>query len=388
MGLRLIRSDIRQLLRLPTLVIAVACIAGAVLWGPGLLQSRSTAGVALPVQRWFPPVQQALVGPIPFGQPMILYRRFSDNTQSIIGASWNGLLYRAPEAAIGPISGSQSPDGSKILMGLVVVDLATGAETRLPIDVMGQYPRLTWGDDSQHLCMTQETGTHGLSATISTVGVGLPLTHLARLGHLTAGREIIGPTVLACSPLTGRIVVAQVGVHGETTEIWVLNAHTGGITYHKTYPPTTNTNRNGYLVVASRDGRFLAETNTATASVAIRRLADDSVEAELAREEVHAFSWRDNLVIVTPRQPNVAANNAGFQSPALVDWHTGQTVWQSPQGVRFFGSFLSEPDGDGIALSLNFCELPPGCLDQLWLINSGSTRADLDYDVQVLWSGS
>ena len=370
-------------------VLAIALVGGVVaLGGPSRLSGlfrTSSAAKPLESSSSASPLPPTLVGPIPAGQPVILYRRHGDRTQQLIGASWTGLLYSGPDAPVGQGADRQSPDGSKILVGLVVYVLATHSQTRLLVDPNAGFTQITWGDDSYHLCVTQETGPAGSSVSISIMDVGSPAVHLATLGKVE--QQVKGPTVLACSPLSDRVVIAQVGGLGETTELWVLNARTGAIEYHRTYPATTKTNGNGYLVVASRDGQYLAETATATATVAIRRLADDSVVTRLAGEEIHAFSWRGDLVVVTPREPNLAADNTTFQSPAITDWQTGQTVWESPQGARFFGAILSQPEGDGIALGLNFCAQATTCRENLWLVNRDGKRGELDHDVQVLWSG-
>ena len=209
-----------------------------------------------------------------------------------------------------------------------------------------------------------------------------PPTHLATLGNMLPqlqGQGLVGITVLACSPLSGLVVVAQDGYLGERIELWVLDATTGAVDYHRSYPRTSQTSADGFHVVASRDGKYLAETDSVTGDSTIRRWSDDSTLTVLSGEEVHDFSWNGDQVVVVARQPGLAVDNFTFQNPAVIDLKTGRAIWQAPVGARWFGQFVPQPAAGGLALGLSICA--PQCQMNLWLIGSDGKGRELDHNV-------
>ncbi len=318
-------------------------------------------------------------GPIPAGKPVVIYRVAGAPVGDLAAASWDGVLYRGPNApVVGP--DRASPDGSKVAFGIVVEELASGALTRLPAD---GNTLVRWGDDSQHLCLSKPTGGEGSPRAISIVLPGAPAIALASLGATVP--QAPGPTILACSPLSSRVVVAQIGPQNDTQEVWVLNATTGALQYHRRYPVQTKTISNvGDIVVASRDGQYLAETDAITGVSTIRRVADDSVVASLPNVEVHGFSWDGGRVLVTPWQAGFLTVNETFQNATIIDWHSGKTVWSAPEGARFFGQMTIQPGGSAFALSLNFCRVINSCQESLWLVGADGKSRELDRDTQLL----
>jgi hypothetical protein len=148
-------------------------------------------------------------------------------------------------------------------------------------------------------------------------------------------------------------VVANVGGLNETSDVWVLDAATGAIKYHRTYPIPTKTNGNvGVFTVASPDAQYLAETDAVTGSATIRRIADGVVVSHLAGMEVHGFSWHGDLVLAAPRLPDVSLVNSSMMNPVVIDWRTSTTLWRSPGGAMFGGRLSAQPDGKAIALDL------------------------------------
>jgi low temperature requirement protein LtrA len=162
-----------------------------------------------------------------------------------------------------------------------------------------------------------------------------------------------GATVLACSATSNRVVVANVGGLNDSSDVWVLDAATATIKYHRTYLKPTKTNGNvGVFVVASPDGQYLAETDAATGSATIRHIPDDVVVSRLSGMEVHGFSWHGDLVLAAPRQPDFSIVNSSMANPVVIDWRTTTTVWRSPAGTSFGGRLAAQPGGKAIAFGL------------------------------------
>jgi hypothetical protein len=162
--------------------------------------------------------------------------------------------------------------------------------------------------------------------------------------------------------------------------VWVLDATTGAIQYHRTYATSTKTNGNiGVFVVASPDGQYLAETDAAAGSATIRRIADGSVVARLPGTEVHGFSWRGDLVLAAPRQPDFSLVNSSMMNPFVIDWRTGTTVWRSPAGASFGGRLAAQPSGKAITLDL-WAEQHRG----IWLVGPDGKGRAVDPDIQFM----
>jgi hypothetical protein len=201
---------------------------------------------------------------------------------------------------------------------------------------------------------------------------------LGRFG--SQGQQVPGATILACSATSNRVVVANVGADNDTSDVWVLDTATGSIGYHRTYPTSTKSNGNvGVFVVASPDGHYLAETDAATGSATIRRIADDSVVARLSGMEVHGFSWHGEFVLAAPRQQDLALDNTSIVDPVVIDWQKGTTVWRSPAGASFGGRLAAQPGGGAIALDLRV-----GQHEGIWLVGPDGQGHALDEDIQFL----
>jgi hypothetical protein len=357
-------------------LLAVAIIAGLVAVGgyrrahnaPAVRPSPSTS-----------PLHPTAKGPIPTGVPVVLYWR-TVTADGLYAASWSGAVYKLPTLPIYEGLAVQSPDGSRVALGFLAYDTTTGAQQPLPF---GPNPSVTvsWADDSRHLCLVRVVGGDGSPSDISVGLPGSPETKLARLG--VNAQQSPGPTVLSCSYINRKVVVAQVGFGRDTHDLWVLNWDTGAVEYHRTYRvPTKYGVIDGTFTVASPDAQYVAETDAVTGSATIRRLADDTVVAHLDGEEVHGFSWHGDRVLATPRLPNVDLVNGATTDPAVIDWRTGKTVWQSPVGAAFRGRLAAQPGGSGIALDLR-----SGVHGAIWMIGSDGTGRQVDADIDALVTG-
>ena len=357
-------------------LLAVAIIAGLVAVG-GYRRAHN-----VPAVRPSPsasPLHPTAKGPIPTGVPVVLYWR-TFTADGLYAASWSGAVYKVPTLPIYEGLTAQSPDGSRVALGFLAYDTTTGAQQPLPF---GPNPSVTvsWADDSRHLCLVRVVGGDASPSDISVGLPGSPETKLARLG--VNAQQSPGPTVLSCSYINRKVVVAQVGFGRDTHDLWVLNWDTGAVEYHRTFPvPTKYGTVAGIYTVASPDAQYVAETDAVTGSATIRRLADDTVVAHLDGEEVHGFSWHGDRVLATPRQPNVDLVNSATTDPAVIDWRTGKTVWQSPAGAAFGGRLAAQPGGSGIALDLR-----SGVNRAIWMIGSDGAGRQVDGDIDALVTG-
>jgi hypothetical protein len=324
------------------------------------------------------PAAPKVSGPIPVGTPVVLYWR-TVAPDGLYAASWAGTLYKVPTINFAPGSlAVQSPDGSRLAIGDAVYDTTSGSTTQLPFNATTANVSVTWADDSRHMCLTRPLPGQGSPSEISYDLPGSPALVLGRFG--SQGQQVPGATILACSATSNRVVVANVGGDNDTSDVWVLDTATGAIRYHRTYPTSTKTNGSiGVFVVASPDGKYLAETDAATGSATIRRIADDSVVARLSGMEVHGFSWQDGLILAAPRPPDFALDNTSTMDPLVIDWRTGKAVWRSPAGATFAGRLAAQPGGEAIALDLRV-----GQHEGIWLVGPEGQGRAVDQDIQFL----
>jgi hypothetical protein len=306
--------------------------------------------------------------------PVVLYWR-TVSGDGLYATSWSGALFKVPsiDFPVGSL-GVQSPDGSRLAVGGTTYDTTTGATSGgLP-----ENSTPTWADDSRHVCLTRPLPGEGAPSEIS---YGMPGSAAAVLGRLgIQGQQVPGATVLACSATSNRVVLANVGGLSDTSDVWVIDTTTGAIKYHHVYPTPTKYNGSvGVSVVASPDGQYLAETDAATGSAAIRRIADDSVVGKLSGVQIHGFSWHGDLVLAAPRPPDFALNNTSTMNPIVIDWRTGKTVWQAPVGAAFGGRLAAQPDGKALAFDLRV-----GQHWAIWLVGADGRGRAADSDIQFL----
>jgi len=382
----------RRLVRLA--IVLIALVAAAVAGGWFALggfqksnQSRGLVGLVSPAPPTPSPTPPTLRGQLPRGQAAVLYQRRDESEPAgeLLAAAWDGTLYSTNQTLVYQGSATQSPDGSKVLLGSIVFDVATRSQLADMPFGSDAYTEL-WGDDSLHICWIA-AATSQSPEDVWIAAIGSPAVYLATLAPPMppgiAGPPASVPALLACSPLAGVVVAAQAGQMGDTTDTWVLSATTGAVESHRMYPRTTRAGDDGVRVVASRDGSYLAEIDSVGGTSTIRRLSDGSVRAQLAGLEVHAFSWNGDQVLVTDRQPGLAIDNVSFENPAVIDLTSGEAIWQAPPGARWFEpDLVLQPGGSSLALGLNVCE--PDCQTNLWLIGAGGKGRELDHNVTLL----
>lgn len=340
----------RQLWPLRSVIEATATYVILALVLSGCVGSTPTSNpVKSPVSA--SPSASKVVGPIPPGTPVVLYWR-TVTPDGLYATSWSGALYKVPTVNFPPGSlAVQSPDGSRLAINGTAYDTSSGAASPLPFDATKGDVSVTWADDSRHLCLTKRLPGEGSASEISFVSPGSPGVVLGNFG--TQGQQLPGATVLACSATSNRVVVANVGGLSDSSDVWVLDAATATVKYHRTYLKPTKTNGNvGVFVVASPDGQYLAETDAATGSAIIRRIPDDVVVSRLSGMEVHGFSWHGDLVLAAPRQPDFSIVNSSMANPVVIDWRSSTTVWHAPAGASFGGRLAAQPDGRAIAFDL------------------------------------
>jgi hypothetical protein len=321
------------------------------------------------------PVQPAARGPIPLGTPVVIYWR-SVAPDGLYASSWKGDLYKVPTLNFesGALA-AQSPDGSRVSIGGVVYDTSTG-------DVIAHVPSdgaVTWADDSRHVCLATRLQGQGSATRIS---YGLPGSNLTDLGEFGSWAvQVPGATVLACSASSNRVVVSNVGGENDTSDVWAVDATSGAIGLHRSYPTSTKNNGNvGVFIVASPHGDYLAETDGITGSATIRGIAGNSVVTQFPNTQVHGFSWSGGRVLATSRQADFSVVNTTRNDPEILDWATRTTIWKSPTGSFLGGRMAAQPSSEGIAIDMAVNGRQFG----IWLIGADGRAIAADQNIAFL----
>ena len=286
-----------------------------------------------------------------------------------IALDWNGNT-----VGMLRVSGNanQSPDGSRLWLGDSVIDQtgATVARMALPKGAPG------WADDNRQRCeMSTANGTIPTGQSVEPAWlyagpIGSPLRRVAQAGEY-GGQT--GPRVAACSSLTDRAVVVQDAIMW-AREVWVLRLSTGALLYHHLY----GSQQVSTSIVASRDGRYLAEElmpadpqgQVVFGDTQIRRTADGAIVARLTRQAVVGFSWDGARVVTMPAYQSGAPNEV-----RVVDWQRNQVQWRAslPESAHpGLGrvDYLARPDSAdlAIAIGLRSTNGQPDQYQGLWLV--------------------
>lgn len=284
-----------------------------------------------------------------FGDPPadvnLLYVHDPNRPDWLTAFDWTGT----PRGTVKPTGGdaakmSMAPDGQSFSQGL---DAKGGSwqffdrlgRLRNAFGMTSQPPYNTmWSDDSRHVCaMTLDPATYAYTFWIMEVGLGAtPVTEVARDTGL--GQSII--SLVACSVLNDRVIAVRI-TGMSPTELWVLQESDGKVLSHHIYDPGALSQ-----VVASTDGQYIAETAYDGSSTQVRRVADWSVVATIGKATVIRFSGDDSRVLIG--QQDVQGR---VQAPAVVEWQTGQLVWQDDPGPAFLGRYIAEPGGSSFAIA-------------------------------------
>ena len=313
-------------------------------------------------------------GPPPAGVPLIWYSTSppygpTPPAGSLVAIDWNGDVVGMLHAAGGV---NQSPDGSRLdVAGRGYVDQAGHPISAVQLDKGGPG----WSDDSRHVCVMRSASGgipqgNAEPAWLFAGPIEGPLHRVAQAGSV-GGQS--GPRIVACSYQNDRAVVVE-DVIMWTSEVWVYRLSTGALLYHHQYTSGAVASS----VMASRDGRYLAEQTTSTdaqghqiyADTFIRRTPDGAVVARLSGQTVNAFSWDGSRVITTP-----ALGSADSHEVRLVDWQRGQTLWRlaEPPGIApgFAYVFsLARPGGTDLIVGVAGNSTGQSPVDQLWLVHA------------------
>lgn len=290
-------------------------------------------------------------------------------TYRMVALDWNGTLVGTLYTT-GPAG--QAPDGTRLASGTGYLDQAG--------TVVGTAPGTKGGpgfaDDSRHVCgMGTATGStpsgNGEPAWLFTGQLGSVLHRVAQFG--TYGGQS-GPEILACSYQNDRAVVVE-DVIAWTSEVRVIALSTGAVLFRHQYP----SGQVASSVVASHDGRFLAEATMSTdaqghqvsGETIIRRTSDGAVVGRLAGQAVRAFSWDGSRVITMP-----GLGSADTHEVRLVDWQqNGRILWRlaEPAGVApgyAYVSALPRPGGTDFMVGVAADGSGQSAVDQLWLVRA------------------
>jgi hypothetical protein len=291
-----------------------------------------------------------------------------------IALDWNGVV-----VGMLRVSGNanQLPDGSRLWVGDNLLD-QTGA-------VVGQLVMLkggpVWGDDSRQRCQMSTASGNGPTgqstepAWLFAGPIGSPMHRVAQVGEY-GGQT--GPQVATCSPLSDRAVVVQNAIMS-ARDVWVIRLSTGAVLYHHLY----GSEQVSTVIVASRDGRYLAEELMSTDSqgmvvfgdTQIRRTTDGAILGRLSHQSVVGFSWDGTRVITTPAYQSGAPNEA-----RVLDWQRSQILWRSslPQGAHpELGrvDYLARPDSADLAIAIGLTSTngQPDQYQGVWLVRADGT---------------
>jgi hypothetical protein len=282
----------------------------------------------------------------------------------LLALDWNGTLVGSLYNTSGAL---QAPDGTRLFIGSGYADQA-GTLLGPALGLKGGPG--SFADDSRHVCAMRNAtggdfGGDGEPSWLFTGPIGGSLHRVAQVGQV-GGQS--GPRVAACSYQNDRAVVVE-DVIMWTSEVRVVSLSTGALLYQHQYP----SGQVASSVVASHDGRYLAEQTMSSGDTVIRRTSDGAVVARLAGQAVSAFSWDGSRVITMP-----AMGAADSHELRLVDWQRGRILWRlaEPAGIApglAYVSTLARPGGTDVVVGIAADSTGSSPAEQLWLVHSDGT---------------
>jgi hypothetical protein len=296
-------------------------------------------------------------------------------------SDWDGK--ESIPVPVPPPGGSQpSPDGSRLLRtsDSAIVDSFGRGIGQLQVAGYRTYSLPAWGDDSRHLCWLRSADNAPISQVELAESLpGGDVRKVAVVGALARDQGSLG--LAACAPLEDRAVITgssyQSGVPGAgpkylvTYAVRVVALSNGQTVHERQYSsnePSTST-----FVVASRDGKFLAE-NRLDGVVTIREIPSGLVLATLLDARVLGFSWTGRYAVLARR-----AGQAGLNPRAeLLEWRAGRSLWSADVAAQWM---LPRPGSDDVLIVV----MSPTRFSDLLLVRpDGSSRklADNAYVVQ------
>jgi hypothetical protein len=282
----------------------------------------------------------------------------------LLALDWNGTLVGSLYNTSGAL---QAPDGTRLFIGSGYADQA-GTLLGPALGLKGGPG--SFADDSRHVCAMRNAtggdfGGDGEPSWLFTGPIGGSLHRVAQVGQV-GGQS--GPRVAACSYQNDRAVVVE-DVIMWTSEVRVVSLSTGALLYQHQYP----SGQVASSVVASHDGRYLAEQTMSSGDTVIRRTSDGAVVARLAGQAVSAFSWDGSRVITMP-----AMGAADSHELRLVDWQRGRILWRlaEPAGIApglAYVSTLARPGGTDVVVGIAADSTGGSPVEQLWLVHADGT---------------
>jgi hypothetical protein len=342
---------------------ALGALAGITLIACG--GSLGLPGSEIPLQEPspYPPAQVKLAKPPPTGTS-VFWRTDATDASKLLATDWDGrvagsIQFTQPPTPVGP----QSPDGSRLVVGSEIVS-SKGQVVAYPV----RYG--DWADDNLHLCQVRAPdggppGVHEYRVSASEMR-GLPSPawlFLSTPGGATKRVAAVGEfnphgnvDVLACSVLADRAVIGQTFV-AHTFDVAVYQLSTGRLEYR--LKPGGDVMR----VVASHDGRFLAENDLACNGARIREMPAGRVVGTLPGRLVNALSWDGSRVATTGATPSAAS---------IEDWRNNRSVWSTE---AYFVQLVRPEGGDFLMSS------PPyGQRHGLLIVRSDGTATQVSAD--------
>jgi photosystem II stability/assembly factor-like uncharacterized protein len=268
------------------------------------------------------------------------------NALQVDGMTWDGQsgkLTQVPDAGQNTSSAeSSNPTGTLFVAfpnildrsGHVVAKLAGGPYADPGV---GMYFVGTWADDERHYCQVVPIfgGTTAVTGRLQLTTPGGTPRDVVQVGNQAPGVNTL--TVSACSMLADRAVVIQADPNPSPSgpapliQYWVVQLSTGHILW------THDLRGKGIAnVVASRDGRYVAEVQSTGATTIYG--ANGSPVGHV-NGWVQTFSWDGALAIVVA--------NGGRTS--VVRWSDGKVIWTLPADDRLSG-FQAQPGGTSLAI--------------------------------------
>jgi hypothetical protein len=320
------------------------------------------------------------------------------NLSRMCAVTWDGRLQGVLPRGL---ARAQSPDGSRLLVWDFPISSSFEGQNEplLAIDrsnhVLERYTSVwgreaIWADDNLHFCSIEDSvredqfGGQGLlvqhlpgvsAQDIGPVGPVIPQHRgpepSRRPGAQGPGPNIIpgaGPHLLACSLATDRAVVLDT-VNG-TLRVVRLSDATSLLThqYGQHFSPRTDP-RDFIELVASRDGRYVAENDSQRTKVTIRDLTSGVVVGQFESGAVSAFTWNADRVVL-----------GNDTQTAVVDWVNHRTIRRLAGGNS--GAFARQ-SSDDVLVCVPSTRHAFGC--DIYVIRGDGDAFEVARSVEVPW---
>jgi len=249
--------------------------------------------------------------------------------------------------------GTASPDGSKFVR---VADLLTVEDWRgrrlAQLDADPNSIGLaSWADDGRQVCGITFPSNSGPDTGTGSLWIAAPGEKSRTVAPV--GKPGSDPAVAACSVENNRaIAVGGLMPHWPpggtryliTSEVRVVNLSTGAVEYEHQYPLgnlggqlETGPRGDWVLVVASPDGRYLAESGVFSGKTTIREVPTGRELASLPGR-VCGFSWDGSRVAVS-------VSVGGTTESQVISWINHRVIWH---GSGVAQSAVAKPDSSDL----------------------------------------